>query len=146
MSLIKWEPINSFNLFDDMDSVVRGLWRNRRNYGSADQPLTPRVDVMEKEDNYELRFELPGVDKNDIEISVNDGVLTVSGEKKAEEFAENDCCYMNERRYGKFSRSFRLADHVDEDKINAKFSDGILTLVLKKSEQSVSKSKTIKVE
>ena len=146
MALIKWDPINSMNIFDDVDSYVRGLYRNHQDYRNMDQSLTPRVDVMEKDENFELRFELPGVDKKDIGISVDDGVLTVSGEKRAEELGEKECCYMNERRYGKFSRSFRLSDHVNEENITAKYNDGILTLVLNKSEQSVSRSKTIKVE
>ena len=146
MALIKWNPENSFDFFNDIDSHISRMWKSPLDYREAGQALIPRVDIMEKGEMFELRFELPGVSKKEINVEIKDEVLTVSGEKTAEELGEKERCYMNERRYGKFSRSFRLSEHVSSDNISAKYSDGILTLLLNKSEQSVSNSKMIKVE
>lgn len=93
--------------------------------------LTPRIDVHETDDNIELSAELPGVEQNDVDVSVLEGVLTITGEKKSTR-ESSDGFRVVERSYGSFKRSFRLPDTVDADKIAASFKNGVLTLTLPK--------------
>lgn len=140
------------------------LWRNRRSffvptlddfvekffYGwpsfvrESDVAWRPRVDIQETKDDILIDLELPGIDKKDIKVEVKDNTLTVSGERRQERTAEGTECCRTERHYGKFERSFTLADNMDDDKINAAFKDGILTIILPKVERV--KPKEISVE
>jgi len=98
--------------------------------------FTPAVDVVENEDAFTLDFDLPGFGKDDIRITVNEGVLTVSGERKRE--VEDDEKYFRyfERTHGRFSRSFRLPDHVDGNAVTATYRNGVLTLEIPKKEEA----------
>ncbi|WP_417815817.1 Hsp20/alpha crystallin family protein [Thalassospira alkalitolerans] len=93
--------------------------------------LSPRIDVHETDDQIELSAELPGVEQDDVDVSVLEGVLTITGEKKLTR-ESNDGARVVERSYGSFKRSFRLSDNVDADKIAASFKNGVLTLTLPK--------------
>ncbi|WP_417804200.1 Hsp20/alpha crystallin family protein [Thalassospira lucentensis] len=93
--------------------------------------LSPRIDVHEAEDHIELSAELPGVEQDDVDVSVLEGVLTVTGEKKSTR-ESNDGARVVERSYGHFKRSFRLPETIDADKIAASFKNGVLTLTLPK--------------
>lgn len=95
---------------------------------------TPSVDLSETEDGYELRAELPGVAKDDLNISVKDGLLTLSGEKRQEKVDDTQNYRRVERRYGSFQRNFRLPGEVDTDAIKAGYTDGVLTLSIPKPE------------
>lgn len=95
----------------------------------------PPVDIIETEDDYRLELDLPGFTKDNVKISVAEGVLTVSGERKRDhDYDENYFRYF-ERKYGDFSRSFRLPDFVDGDKIGAEYTNGVLALTLPKKEE-----------
>lgn len=128
-----------FSLFgNDFDQVFGPLFgRNRAPQAEqteGDAPvavLTPRIDVAETDDAIELTAELPGVEESDVDVSVLEGVLTLSGEKKSTR-ESNDGVRVVERRYGSFKRSFRLADNIDAEKISATFKNGVLTLTLPK--------------
>ena len=106
----------------------------------------PAIDIQENADNFELTAELPGIDKKDVNISINDDVLTISGEKKNEVKKEDTQCYRSERIFGKFERSFRLPDEVDQDKIEANYENGILHLQIPKTEESKPKEREIKIK
>lgn len=93
--------------------------------------LSPRIDVHETDDLIEMSAELPGVEQDDIDVSVLDGVLTISGEKKATRESD-DGARIVERSYGSFKRSFRLPETVKTDEIKASFKNGVLTLTLPK--------------
>jgi HSP20 family protein len=101
----------------------------------------PAFDIAEKEEEYLITAELPGMDMKDIDITFTDGLLTVKGEKKQEK--EDKDYHRIERRYGSFQRSFRVPEKVDTNKIEASYKDGILKLVLPKAEES--RAKKIKV-
>jgi len=101
-------------------------------YESVD--WSPRMDVEENENEFVLNVEVPGLNKKDIDISVKENVITISGEKKARESKKESTCYMNEIRYGKFARSFRLPGNVDVDKIKGTWNEGILTVEIPKTE------------
>ncbi|MFH1804135.1 MAG: Hsp20/alpha crystallin family protein [Pseudomonadota bacterium] len=98
---------------------------------TAEKFLNPRIDVHETTDFIEVAAELPGVDEKDIDVSVFEGVLTVTGEKKSTRESDEGARIV-ERRYGSFKRSFRLPEHVDVDNIAAKFDKGVLVLTLPK--------------
>ena len=106
--------------------------------------FVPAVDIREEEDKYILDAELPGMKKEDVHIEVKDGVLTLSGERKFENEEKRDDYTRIERSYGSYQRTFTLPDHVDEEKIEAAYSEGVLTIVLPKGEEA--KPKQIEVE
>lgn len=94
----------------------------------------PPVDLLETETSFVFTAELPGLDKKDLDISLEDNVLTVSGERTFNKESENDNYHRVERAYGTFRRAFSLPTGVDADKVDAKFKDGLLTLSVPKSE------------
>jgi HSP20 family protein len=108
--------------------------------------LSPPVDFLEDGDDFVVKAELPGMDKDDINISLQDDVLTISGEKKKEEKVAEKNYYRMERSSGTFSRSFRLPTEVQSDKAQATFKEGILELRLPKSEEAKKKEVSIKVQ
>ena len=108
---------------------------------------SPRVDVVEEGNAYKLHAELPGMEKDEIKVSVEDGVLTLSGERKHEAKDEKKGQYRYyERSYGSFSRSFNLPDHVDTANIKANHKNGVLELTLPKTEESKPKQIEVKVQ
>lgn len=136
MSLIRWNPFRSLttlepetrNLFDEFFGdflthpvLSEGNW-------------LPRVDLQDTKNDMELTAELPGMKKEDIKITYENGLLTISGERKREEKEENHNYYCGERRFGSFSRSFRLPVEVQADKIKANYKDGVLHVSLPKVE------------
>lgn len=135
--LVKWHP----GLLDrEIDSLLKSAWGDIR---PAESAWRPRVDVEEHEDRYELHAELPGLKRENVSITVGDGVLTVSGEKRREAEENNKSVRRTERFYGKFSRTFSLGDRVKTDKISAKYQDGVLTVIAPKAEKA--KPKKIEV-
>lgn len=105
---------------------------------TGQSPLGPvpgcEVDVREDEDHYFFVAELPGLTRDDVEVTLEDGVLTISGEKKDDRKEEKNGYHLRERRYGKFTRSFRLPAEVDHEKVGAHLKDGLLTITLDKAE------------
>lgn len=95
---------------------------------------SPRMEVEESENTFFLNVEVPGMKKKDIDISIKENVITVSGEKKAKEQKEESAYYLNEVSYGKFSRSFKLPGNVDIDKIKGSWNEGVLTVEVPKTE------------
>ena len=95
----------------------------------------PSADITETDDNYEVRTELPGVSKDDVQISVKDNLLSIKGEKRQENMDDSKNYKRIERRYGTFERNFTLPPKVKADNINAKFNDGVLTVSIPKPEE-----------
>ena len=94
--------------------------------------MVPAVDIAEKDKAYEITAELPGLDQNNIELKFSNGTLTIKGEKKQETEEKKENYYTSERRYCAFERSFQVPQDVDETKIEASFSKGLLTVTLPK--------------
>lgn len=107
---------------------------------------SPAVDVVEKDNAYQISAELPGMDESNIEVKVADDVLTIKGEKKEEKQEKDKNYYMSERRYGSFQRAFQLPQGVDQSKIDASFQKGVLTVTLPKSPEAQKKEKKIPVK
>jgi HSP20 family protein len=106
----------------------------------------PVVDVVEKEKEYQISAELPGLDEKEVEVSVADDMLTIKGEKKEEKEEKAKNYYLSERRYGAFQRSFQLPSGVDAEKIEANFQKGVLTVILPKTPEAQKKEKKIAVK
>lgn len=146
MRLVRYKPAAGLpvypdhfeRMFDDFFGV------NRRKMDLQNFDWTPRVNVEELEDRFEITAELPGMKKEDIDIEVQDGVLTLKGERKYEKEEKETNYHICERSYGTFQRAFTLPENVRADDIEAEYKDGILRLGLPKAEPQ--KPKEIKVE
>lgn len=131
------------SLFDEMmgrrfrsafdDDSVRGAW-------------APRVNIVERKDGLEIHADLPGMKPEDVEITVEDGVLAISGERRLQETEEGETFHRVECSYGRFERSFTLPTNVDTEKIGARFVNGELVLNLPKREEAKPRSVKIQVE
>ena len=132
---------------DDFDNLFEGFLRPMRwTEEEVTQGLAPRLDVVEHENEFVLQAEMPGIKKDDIEITLENGVLTISGESRSEmEEKEGERVIRQERRYGKYVRSLRLGKEIDEKKVKANYKDGILELVLPKSEEVKPKKISVNV-
>ena len=106
----------------------------------------PAVDLAEREKEYEITAELPGLDSKNIEVKVSDSRLTITGEKQDRKEEKGKDRYLSERRYGAFMRTFTLPQDVDASKIEAQYANGILTVKLPKSADALKKEKTIEIK
>lgn len=104
------------------------------NIAFEDTSWVPAFDVSETDKELVVKAEVPGMDKEDIHITVSNGLLTVKGEKKLEKKEENEEYHCVERRYGTFSRTMRLPDEIEGDKVDATYKDGVLNIRLPKVE------------
>lgn len=112
--------------------------------GGSSYSFSPRVDILETEAAFEIHVAVPGVNKEDFKLDVNDKVLSISGERKFTKEKNDENFHSIETQYGAFSRSFTLPENVDAAKISAKYNNGILEVSLPKDEKKVLKA-TIKV-
>lgn len=130
------------------DSYFRG-WPSLRGFDFAPafsrMDVSPKVDIGETDGGYEIAVELPGIDEKDVEVSLRDEVLTVSGEKKTEREEKEKDYFLNERSYGAFKRSFRLPAEVEADKIKAEMEKGVLTITLPRSAADKGKHQKIEI-
>jgi HSP20 family protein len=121
--------------------ALEPFWRTEASFG----PTLPAVDVVEKENAFEISAELPGLDEKDVEVTLADDVLTIRGEKKEEKEQKDKNYYRSERRFGSFQRVFELPPGVDQGKIEASFRNGVLKVVLPKTAEAQKKTKKIAI-
>jgi HSP20 family protein len=107
--------------------------------------FSPAIDISETDENYLVKGEIPGIDPEDLEINLTGDVLTIKGEKKEETEEKDESMYRKERRFGTFKRVFTIPCEIQEDKIEAKFENGLLSLTLPKAEDGKKKSIQIDV-
>jgi HSP20 family protein len=145
--LSPWKPFEFGRLRKEMDLLWDSFLEGRpgRRTKSEGEWL-PSLDVAETKSDLLVKAELPGMDPQDIEISLDEGVLTIKGEKKQEKEEKEEGYHLVERTYGSFTRSIRLPKDVQKDKINASFKNGVLKVVLPKSEEAKKKEIKIKVD
>src|SRR6476619_2072953 len=141
--LTRWDPFREFSTLQDR---MNRLFRD--SYGDRDEALAtssfaPPVDVYEDEHNVSLNIEVPGIDEKDIDVRVENNVLTVHGERKFEKEQKEENFRRVERQYGSFTRSFTLPNTVDTENIQANYDKGILKIQLAKKAEA--KPKQIKV-
>ena len=144
MSIVRYSTANDFvptsfsNLIDRFfsDSLARS--------GGSSYSFVPKVDIIETEKAYEISVAVPGLNKEDFKIDLNDNFLTISGERKFSKEKKENNLHVVETQYGNFSRSFSLPENVDANKIGATYTNGILEISIPKDEKKVLKT-TIKV-
>lgn len=142
--LAPWRRTNQVqNELDQLLQVFNQVFESPLDLGRATSALLPAVDLFEGKDTFTVKAELPGMKKDDINISLHDGLLTLSGERKeSKEYQEGEVSRA-ERYVGHFHRTVSLPSKVNADSINATYTDGVLTVVLPKAEEA--KPKQIKV-
>jgi HSP20 family protein len=146
--IVQWNP---FQELEQMHERLTSLFdhgqpkgRNGQNVPAL-QTWAPIVDITEDDRAYLLKVELPGVRKEDVHVTLEDGVLTVAGERKQEHEEKTRKFHRLERSYGSFSRSFGLPENIDPEKIEARFRDGILAVAIAKSESARPRQIEVKV-
>ena len=133
MRVIKWEPFRDVDdVFDRFFAGTMRHWPRVPTEGRAAQDWAPAADVSETEAEYLIKADLPEVRKEDISITVQDGVLTLSGERKQEKRAEGEKLHRVERVYGSFVRRFALPENTDEQGIRAESRDGVILIHIPK--------------
>jgi HSP20 family protein len=138
-------------LFEDFDlgsrMPFRRTLRDMEPFWRRDMTwAAPAVDMVERDNEYELTAELPGMDEKDIELKVGNGMLTIKGEKQEQKEEKKKDFFLSERRYGSFHRSFRLPEGIDVTKIEATAKKGILTVKLPKTPEAQKPEKKIEVK
>ncbi|MBA3909599.1 MAG: Hsp20/alpha crystallin family protein [Rhodobacter sp.] len=155
MQAAEWEPFRSLrHQFDRLMDIdwpdLRLGWPRRPAIASQAWPelgvAVPPVDLVERNGGYELQAELPGMTRDQVEIRLSDGMMTIKGEKSAERVEDKEDYFLRERSYGSFQRSFRVPASVDVDKIEAKFENGVLKVTLPKSAAALKQERKIEVK
>ena len=137
MALIRWEPAREINTIQqEVNRLFGTLLDGQGGDVSGGRRWIPAMDLVEEGDHYVLRADVPGVSQDDVQIEVDGGVLTVSGERRSEHEQRTDGYYRIERASGRFSRSLTLPDGIDPDGIEAGYEDGVLEVRIPKPEQS----------
>jgi HSP20 family protein len=147
MTLVKFNPARDLlSIRDNFDRMVQDLFDRRWDISESMGELTPAVNIEENENEYVITAELPGVKKEDVKITFEDGALSISGEKKVENEDKKENFHRIERRYGVFSRSFAIPTSIVVEKIDASFKDGVLKVTLPKAEEAKPKQIEVKVK
>jgi len=150
MAIVRWEPFRDLLAIQDrMNRIFDESFRGMNRQGDDDWALggawAPLVDIYEREGNIELKAELPGVDSKDVDVRVENNVLTLRGERRIDKEVKRESYHRVERAYGSFSRSFTLPSMVDTERIKAEFKEGVLHLTLPKKEEAKPRQISIKV-
>ena len=136
MTIVRWEPLRELSsLQSDMNRLFNTMFEGPGGQGGQLRRWTPAMDLAETEDAFVLRADLPGVSQEDVNIELEDTVLTVSGERKADHETQGEGFYRVERTFGAFSRSLTLPKGVDPEGIAASFDDGVLEVRIPKPEE-----------
>lgn len=146
MKLTKWDP------FREVDDVFTKYFKHFNRPSISTQELlasgdwAPRADVAETDSEFAITVEVPEINREDIKITIDNGVLNIRGERKQKKEEKGVHYHRIERHYGRFLRSFSLPDNVAEEQIDAQFKDGMLTLRLPKTEKSKPKQIEISIK
>ncbi len=146
MALIKREPLREFEELFDRYSKAMGWTVSRGQELINTGDWVPRVDISETNEEFMIKVEIPEVNKEDVKVVVDNGILTIQGERKKEKEEKGKKFHRVERYYGSFVRGFTLPDNIDATKIKASFKDGMLNLHLPKTGEETPKAIEVKVE
>jgi HSP20 family protein len=148
MSIVRWEPFGEFdNLFSRLMPSTLSRWPLRAMGSNGVQfEWAPSADISETDSEYLIRAELPAVKKEDVKVTVDDGMITIQGERKQQKEDKNEKMHRVESFHGKFTRSFSLPEGVDEDAIRCDSKEGILTVHIPKAQTQKQQPKQIKVD
>ena len=147
MSIVRWDPMKEL---EDMQRRVQSYFTTPTLGSFFNEQLSspqwmPACDISETPESYSVHAEIPDMRKEDIKVSVNDGVLTLMGERKQEKEEKNKRYHRVERSYGRFQRAFTLPGAVDEAKVQATYKDGVLNVLLPKSTSATALPKEIRI-
>lgn len=135
---------NSLKLFDDFDDMFSlsplSMWKG------FETNISPRLDVFEDKDNVYVKAEMPGLNKEDIDVTLRDGTLSISAEKHSEKEETDKHYHVRQISSSSFSKSIRLGNDLAEDKISARYTNGILELKIPKQEVEKPKTKKVRIE
>ena len=148
MALVRWDPFRELEEMSDRLNRMFARPETRTSNGKETMIIadwTPPVDISETEEEYQIKAEIPDVRKDDVKVTVEDGVLTIQGRRNQEKEEKGTKYHRIERSYGSFARTFSLPDVIEADKVNAEFKDGVLNLRLPKSEKAKPKAIEVKV-
>jgi len=147
MNLKRWEPFKGFDeFFERAAPSVVGRWPRLFDEESGKFEWAPAADISETDKEYLVKAELPGVKREDVNITLDDGVITITGERKQEKEEKDEKRHRVERFYGTFSRSFGLPENVDDKAIRAESKDGVLYVHIPKIKAEKAKSVQIRVQ
>lgn len=147
--LAKWDPLKELDDFSNRLSTFFGRGPIQKSDGDGwftQAQWSPLVDISEDDKEYLIKAELPGIEKNEVKVQVENGALIISGERKSEHEEKDKKYHRIERSYGSFIRSFSLPENADGTKVKADYKGGVLKVHLPKNEQAKSKSVEIKVD
>lgn len=151
MSLVRWQPRfgmrrwHPHHELSDMNRLFNWAFGGRGDVSALSSNWLPAVDVYEDDDAFHIRADLPGLKSEDIDITLDNNTLSISGEKKNENETKEENVYRSERYYGKFLRSIELPSAVDTSKIEANYKNGVLEIAVPKTEEARPKQIKIKV-
>ena len=146
MTLVKWKPKRDMlNFFDDVDRMISQAFLHPLETEHESVFFSPFMNVNESDIEYTVSMDLPGVDKKDVEVNMSEGIVTVNGKRNNIQHDKDNSCIWKETSYGTFRRSFELSNTVQEDKINARYKNGVLTLIIPKTKEIKSEVKRIAV-
>ncbi len=150
MTIVRWEPFRDLGSVQErmsriVEEAFRGVPRALVDDATQGGAWAPAVDIYEHDGNLVLKAELPGIEPKDVDVRVEDRVLTLRGERNLESEVKREKYQRMERSYGTFSRSFRLPSMVDHEQIKAEFKDGVLRVTLPQREEAKPKQISISV-
>ena len=135
MTLVKCRPNrNHFLMQDQFDKMFENFFHD--NFVTDSTSFNPPVDMVENDENYLITVELPGLSKDDVNMTIKDNMMTISGSKKNRYESENDSMHRIESSFGSFSRSFRLPKSIDRENVKANFESGVLSISMPKVEEA----------
>jgi len=146
MDLGRWERDMDRMMEDFFGRKFRPWWPERWFRADEFDIRAPVVDVFEEKDDIVVKAEIPGIDKDNIEVNLSDHILTIKGQKKKEEEVKEENYYRSERSYGSFIRTLELPKEVHADKVKANFKNGVLEVRMPKTEEAKAKEIKVKVE
>ncbi len=148
MNLVKWNP---FRELEDVSNRLNSIFGGFPVRTESNQEMlavtdwVPTVDISETDTAYLIKGEIPGVKKEDVKVTIEDGMITMRGERRQEKEDKGEKYHRIERSYGSFMRSFRMPDDAEEANVKAEFKDGMICVTLPKSETAKNKPKQIEV-
>ena len=145
MSLVRWQPASFFDLRNDMSRVLDTFRGNESTGEAPSLRWRPSVDIAENQNEYIITADLPGINRDDLEVTITDGRLTIRGERQQVSQVNGASVHRVERVHGTFTRTFDLPSAVAAEQISAAYRDGVLSVTVQKAEEAKPKQIEVKI-